>query len=76
MSSHRESFFDCRFSREQNEYQFHVRAWNAKEAEEHLYGSLRGNGVQEPGTLSIRDRKGVEVLRSSYTFAAGDELTS
>jgi hypothetical protein len=53
-----------------------VRAWNAKEAEEHLYGSLRGNGVQEPGTLSIRDRKGVEVLRSSYTFAAGDELTS
>jgi hypothetical protein len=66
MSSHREIFFDCRFSQEQNEYQFHVRAWNAKEAEEHFRASLRDNGVGESGTLSIRNGKGVELLRSTY----------
>ena len=29
---------------------------------------LRDNGVRQPGTLLIRDRKGAELLRSGYAF--------
>ncbi len=64
----RESFFECIFSPDGNEYRFHVRAWNAREAEEHIKASLRDNGVREAGTLLIRDRKGAELLRSGYAF--------
>jgi hypothetical protein len=64
----RENFYECVFAPERNEYRFLVRAWNAKEAEEHFRSSLRENGVREAGTLLIRDRKGVEVLRSGYAF--------
>jgi len=45
-----------------------VRAWNAKEAEEHIRASLRDNGVRDSGTLLIRDRKGAEILRSGYAY--------
>ena len=51
---------------DRNEYRFHVRAWSAEQAEAHFRASLRENGVREPGTLLIRNRKGVEVLRSGY----------
>jgi hypothetical protein len=66
--SSREKFFECIFAADGNEYRFHVRAWDAKEAEEHIRASLRENGVSEAGTLHVRDRKGVEVLRSGYAF--------
>jgi len=66
----RESFFECIFNPDGNEYRFHVRAWNAREAEEHIKASLRENGVRDSGTLLIRDRKGAEVLRSGYAFEA------
>jgi hypothetical protein len=64
----RESFFECIFNPDGNEYRFHVRAWTAREAEEHIKASLRGNGVRENGSLLIRDRKGAELLRSRYAF--------
>ena len=68
MSSHRENSYECIFAQDRNEYHFHVRAWNAKEAEEHFRASLHDNGVRDDGTMSIRDRKGAEVLRSDYSF--------
>ena len=64
----REKFFECVFAPDRNEYRFHVRAWSAEQAEEHFRASLRDNGVRDPGTLLIRNRKGVEVLRSGYAF--------
>jgi hypothetical protein len=64
----RESFFECIFNPDGNEYRFHVRAWNAREAEETIKASLRDNGVRENGALLIRDRKGAELLRSTYAF--------
>ena len=64
----REQFFECIFSPDGNEYRFHVRAWNAQEAEEQIKNSLRDNGVRENGTLLIRDPKGTEILRSGYAF--------
>jgi hypothetical protein len=74
MISHREKSFECVFARDRNEYRFHVRAWNAQEAEERLRASLRDNGVLEAGTLSILDRKGAEVLRSEYAVDPGKGL--
>jgi hypothetical protein len=64
----RESFFECIFNPDGNEYRFHVRAWNAKEAEEHIRASLRYNGVRDSGTLLVRDRKGAEILRTGYAY--------
>jgi hypothetical protein len=64
----RESFFECIFNPDRNEYRFHVRAWNAKEAEEHIRASLRDNGVRDSGTLLIRDRKGAELVRTGYAY--------
>jgi hypothetical protein len=66
MSLHREKSYECVFAQDRNEYRFHVRAWNAQEAEEHFRASLHDNGVRDGGTLSIRDRRGAEVLRSAY----------
>ena len=70
MQPHHESFFDCLFVQDREEYRFHVRAWNAGEAEESFRISLHQNGVRGPGSLSIQDRKGVEVLRSSRDIAS------
>ncbi len=64
----RESFFECIFNPDGNEYRFHVRAWNAHEAEETIKASLRDNGVHDSGSLLIRDRRGAELLRSTYAF--------
>jgi hypothetical protein len=66
----RENFFECIFNPDGNEYRFHVRAWNAQEAEEHIKVSLRDNGVRDSGTLLIRDLKGAEIRRSAYAFDA------
>jgi len=65
MHPHHETSYECLFADDREEYRLHVRAWNAGEAEESFRISLRQNGVRGPGTLSIRDRKGVEVLRTS-----------
>jgi hypothetical protein len=62
----RESFYECIFNPDGNEYRFHVRAGNARAAEEHIQASLRDNGVVQAGTLLIRDRRGAELLRSRY----------
>lgn len=64
----REIFYECIFNPDGNEYRFHVRAGNARDAEAHIRTSLRDNGVRQPGTLLIRDRKGAELLRSGYAF--------
>lgn len=66
----RESFWECVFNPDGNEYRFHVRAWSAEEAEEHLRASLRENGVREAGAILVRDRRGVDVRRSGYAFDA------
>ncbi len=66
----RERFFECILRQDRSEYRFHVRAWDARQAEEHIRVSLRENGVQEPGTLVVLDPRGVEVLQGAYTFDA------
>jgi hypothetical protein len=68
MSTRRERSFECVFAHDRNEYRFHVRAWNAQEAEEQLRASLHDNGVRDAGTLSILDRRGAELRRSDYAF--------
>ena len=69
--SPREKFFECVLTQEKLEYRFHVRAWNARDAEEEARASLRDGGIRAPGTLRIRDPKGVELLQSSYASAPG-----
>jgi hypothetical protein len=69
MQPHHESSFECLFVQDREEYRFHVRAWNAGEAEESFRISLRQSGVWGPGRLSIQDPKGTEVLRSSRAIA-------
>jgi hypothetical protein len=65
MQPYHESSFECLFVQDREEYRFHVRAWDAGEAEESFRISLRQSGVWGPGSLSIQDAKGTEVLRSS-----------
>jgi len=62
----RESFFECAFLQDGNEYRFHVRAWDPQEAEEHLRASLRDNGVRPPGTILIRDADGTVLHSVEY----------
>jgi hypothetical protein len=69
MQPHHESFFECLFVQDREEYRFHVRAWNAGEAEESFRISLRQSGVSGPGRLSIQDPKGAEVLQSRRDIA-------
>jgi hypothetical protein len=69
--STRERFFECILDQDTAEYRFHVRAWNAKAAEEEARASLRSSGVLDRGTLRIRDPKGVELVRASYASAPG-----
>ena len=66
--SPRGTFYECIFSPDGNEYRFHVRATDPRDAEAHIRTSLRDNGVREAGTLLIRDRKGAELIRSGYAF--------
>ncbi|HTP51852.1 MAG TPA: hypothetical protein VMK42_14250 [Anaeromyxobacteraceae bacterium] len=66
----RERFFECIFALDRNEYRFHVRAWDPKEAEEHLRASLRENGLQRPGTIMVRDGNGT-LLRSAPYDGSG-----
>jgi hypothetical protein len=68
--SSRERFFECVLNQDADEYRFHVRAWNAKAAEEEARASLKSSGVPDQGTLRIRDPKGVELVRASYAGAA------
>jgi hypothetical protein len=68
--SSRERFFECVLSQDTDEYRLHVRAWNARDAEAEARVSLRSSGVPDQGTLHIRDPKGVELVRASYTSAS------
>ncbi len=64
--SSRERFFECVLNQDTDEYRLHVRAWNAKDAEEEARVSLHNSGVPDRGTLHIRDQKGVEILNASF----------
>ncbi len=61
----RERFYECVLALDQNEYRFHVRAWTAEEACDHLGASLRENGLLDAGELVVLDGKGGELLRRS-----------
>jgi hypothetical protein len=65
MTSH-EKFFECILVVDRNEYCFHIRAWDAAEAEHHLCASLRENGVHQPGAILIRDARGAVLRSASY----------
>ncbi len=65
----RESFFECVYVRDGSEYRFHVRAWDAKAAEEQFRAELEADGVREPGKLEVFGRKGVRLIQSDYAFA-------
>ena len=74
--SGREKFFECVLVLDGSEYPSHVRAWDAKEAEEHLRASLREGGLRRRGTIFVRDGNG-ELLRSStYDGFASSSATS
>ncbi|HTP30076.1 MAG TPA: hypothetical protein VMK12_31020 [Anaeromyxobacteraceae bacterium] len=62
----RERFFECIFSSDRNEYRFHVRAWDAAEAEAHLRASLRANGLRELGAILVRDDHGTLLRKATY----------
>jgi hypothetical protein len=65
MTSH-EQFFECTLVLDLNEYCFHIRAWDAAEAEDHLCTSLRENGLHQPGAIFIRDGRGTVLRSASY----------
>ncbi len=62
----REQFFECTFASGRNEYQFHCRAWNPDEAEEHFRSLLVSDGVVDPGTLLVRNLRGQVLRRGDY----------
>ena len=62
----REGFYDCVFSSDRNEYQFHLRAWDGEEAERRLRELLQGYGIGAKGTLLIRDLRGRLVRQAAY----------
>ena len=65
----RESFYECVYVRDGSEYRFHVRAWDAKEAEAHFRAELLADGIREPGKLVVLGRKGTPVLQTEYALA-------
>lgn len=73
--SKREGFYECVFASGGNEYQFHFRAWNEAEAEQHLRETLSGYRVSFPGTLLIRNLKGQILRRAPYAPSAADEAS-
>ncbi len=68
--SRRETFFECAFVVERNEYRFHVRAWSATEAGQLLHEELQEIGVQDCGELRVLDAKGGVLHRCPYLPAA------
>jgi len=66
----RERFFECIFATKRNEYRFHVRAWNAQQALEHLRDDLRGCRVAAAGDLQVLLR-GKVLLRVPYAPVDG-----
>ncbi len=62
----REQFFECTLACDNNEYQFHFRAWNAADAERHFRECLVANGLTARGALLIRDSKGNLLRRGTY----------
>jgi len=70
--SAREQFYECTLSCDNNEYQFHFRAWNAADAERHFRDALVANGLTARGALLIRDAKGNLLRRSTYPEPQGD----
>jgi hypothetical protein len=68
-------FFECVFSSEGNDYQFHFKAWNEEEAELHFRETLRGYGVRSHGTLLIRNPKGQIIRRAEYTPSTAEDTS-
>jgi len=70
--SKRESFFECVFVSDKNEYRFHFRAWTPEDAAKHFRDALRSNGVTSTGALLIRGPEGELLRRVPYDPAVGD----
>ena len=69
----REEFYECEYVSGRGDFQFHVRAWSALEAEHSLRESLASAGVRAPGTMVIRDLKGRVLRRSRFSPPAQAE---
>ncbi len=68
MNAQRESFFRCTFSSGSEQRIAHVRAWDAGEAVQLFRTELRGDGVEERGTIEVSDLDGAnEPTRARYT---------
>jgi len=62
----RESFFECVFLSDRNEYVFHFRGWSAEEAEAHFREALIGDGLLVAGAIEVRDARHKVLRRSKY----------
>jgi hypothetical protein len=68
MTAQRESFFRCTFSSGTSQRVAHVRAWDAGEAVQLFRTELRGDGVEERGTIEVNDLDGARTpTRARYT---------
>jgi hypothetical protein len=67
MNTQRESFFRCTFSSGKSQRVAHVRAWDAGEAVQLFRTELKGDGVDERGTIVVNDLEGLrEPTRARY----------
>ena len=68
MNAQRESFFRCTFSSGTSQRIAHVRAWDRGEAVQLFQTELRGDGVDERGTIEVNDLDGEkQPTRARYT---------
>ena len=74
--SKREDFFECEYASGRGDFQFHVRAWSALEAERTLREALVSAGVRAPGAMVIRNLKGRIVRRGRFSPPAVAEAVA
>ena len=72
----REEFYECEYVSGRGDFQFHVRAWSAVEAEQALRDSLASAGVRAAGTVVIRNLKGRILRRGRYSPPAQVEISA
>jgi hypothetical protein len=66
MSTSREGVYECTFASGGRQRTAHVRAWDAREATELFADELRADGVEEPGSISVRVRGARRTRRTVY----------
>ncbi len=76
MNAIREGVFECTYSSSARLRTAHVRAWDAGEAVELFAHELRGDGVTESGTISVRAASDRRPRRSVYRLARGSRRGS